>query len=71
MDLTKESLNNSRIKNKEIEKLSQNFSNKIGWADDILASNKVLKYFDNNCENVNKNEIIKDLDTNIQYMYAN
>ncbi|GBB92714.1 hypothetical protein RclHR1_20460001 [Rhizophagus clarus] len=68
LDLTKESLNNSGIKNKEIEKLSQNFSNKIGWTDDVLASNEVQKYFDNNCENVNKNEMIKDLDINIQYM---
>ncbi|CAG8742027.1 5108_t:CDS:2 [Funneliformis caledonium] len=41
LDLTKESLNNSGIKNKEIEKLSQNFSNKIGWTDDVLASNEV------------------------------
>ncbi|CAG8671639.1 15060_t:CDS:2, partial [Funneliformis mosseae] len=32
--LKKESLNNSGIKNKEIEKLSQNFSNKIRWTDD-------------------------------------
>ncbi|GBB88153.1 hypothetical protein RclHR1_01470001 [Rhizophagus clarus] len=69
LDLTKESLNNSRIKNKEIEKLSQNFSNKIGWTDDVLVSNEIQKYYDNNCENVNKNEMIKDLDTNIQYMY--
>ncbi|CAG8521250.1 7062_t:CDS:2 [Acaulospora morrowiae] len=66
LDLTKESLNNSGIKNEEIEKLSQNFSNKIGWTDDVLASNEVQKYFDNNCGNVNKNEMIKDLDTNIQ-----
>ncbi|CAI2190222.1 16946_t:CDS:10, partial [Funneliformis geosporum] len=51
LDLTKESLNNSGIKNKEIEKLSQNFSNKIGWTDDVLVSNEVQKYFDNNCEN--------------------
>ncbi|CAG8444254.1 15580_t:CDS:2, partial [Funneliformis mosseae] len=69
LDLTKESLKNSGIQNEDIEKLSRDFSNKIGWNIEVIIPIEVQKYFDNNCENIDKNEAVKRLDINIQYMY--
>ncbi|CAI2188276.1 15327_t:CDS:10, partial [Funneliformis geosporum] len=66
LDLTKESLKNSGIQNEDIEKLSRDFSNKIGWNIEVIIPNEVRKYFDNNCENIDKNEAVKRLDINIQ-----
>ncbi|CAG8441876.1 2911_t:CDS:2, partial [Scutellospora calospora] len=67
LDLTKESLKDSGINDMDIQKLSQDFSNKIGW-NGITAPKEIQEYFDGNCVDVNNIDVIKKLDRNIQFM---
>ncbi|CAG8664475.1 7970_t:CDS:10 [Ambispora leptoticha] len=67
LDLTKESLKNSGIKDMAIQKLSQDFSNKIGW-NDVTAPKEIQEYFDRNCVDVDNIDVIKKLDRNVQFM---
>ncbi|CAG8669738.1 7544_t:CDS:2, partial [Funneliformis mosseae] len=67
LDLTKESLKNSGIKDMDIQKLSQDFSNKIEWKD-ITAPKEVQEYFDGNCVDIYNIDVIKKLDRNVQFM---
>ncbi|CAG8640667.1 17058_t:CDS:2 [Funneliformis caledonium] len=67
LDLTKESLKNSGIKDMDIQKLSQDFSNKIEWKD-ITALKEVQEYFDGNCVDIYNIDVIKKLDRNMQFM---
>ncbi|RIB08012.1 hypothetical protein C2G38_2212751 [Gigaspora rosea] len=66
LDLTEESLINSGINDMDIEKLSQDFSNKIRW-DRVTTPKEIQEYFDGN-DNVNNIDAIKKLDRNIQFM---
>ncbi|CAG8707289.1 12246_t:CDS:10, partial [Acaulospora morrowiae] len=60
-------LKNSGIKDMDIQKLSQDFSNKIGW-NDITAPKEIQEYFDRNCVDVDNIDVIKKLDRNVQFM---
>ncbi|CAI2199695.1 15331_t:CDS:2, partial [Funneliformis geosporum] len=67
LDLTKESLKNSGIKDMDIQKLSQDFSNKIGW-NGVTVPKEIQVYFDRNCVDVDNIDVIKKLDRNVQFM---
>lgn len=66
LDLTRENLKNFEIKDEVIQKLSHDFSNKIGWDKDTTTPNNIQKYFDNNCINID--EAVEKLDVNIEFM---
>ena len=53
----------------DIQKLSQDFSNKIGW-NGVTAPKEIQEYFDRNCVDVDNIDVIKKLDRNVQFMYV-
>jgi len=57
--LTREHQNDFKIKDEKIQKLSQEFSNKIGWKNNVSIPTYIQKYFDSNCENFDKNINLK------------
>ncbi|CAH1762775.1 15157_t:CDS:2 [Entrophospora sp. SA101] len=68
LDLTRENLNDFEIKDEVIRKLSQDFSNKIRWNKNTITPNNIQKFFDDNCINIDKDEVLNKLDVNIQFM---
>ncbi|CAG8605253.1 2094_t:CDS:10, partial [Diversispora eburnea] len=68
LDLTRESLYDCKhLTEKDINQLSQDFSNKISWKT-MPPEKHIREYFDNNCEKNADN--IGKLDINIQFMYC-
>lgn len=68
LDLTRESLYDCKhLTEKDINQLSQDFSNKISWKT-MPPEKHIQEYFDNNCEKNVDN--IGKLDINIQFMYV-
>ncbi|CAG8641735.1 2536_t:CDS:10 [Paraglomus brasilianum] len=71
LDLTRESLNGCKeFSEKDIQDLSQDFSNTISW-DPKSAPNYLQEYFNKNCEEIHQIKDIKKLHTNIQFIKEN